>query len=84
MSREVIWTRQRFELLCEQGMLSDRDCRILEMHIRRFSALEIAMAENMDISRVNAVIKRLKRTYDVVQKEFPDRLDPRQKSINRD
>lgn len=82
MSREVIWTRKRYELLCEQGMLSERDCRMLEMHIKRCSNLEIAVAMNLDISRVNAAIKRFKRTYDAVQREFPEELDPRQKSKN--
>lgn len=82
MSYEVVWTRSKFELLCREGMLSDEDCLILEMHIKRKSHLEIAIALNYtDVDPINDAINRLKIVYDEVQKEFPDLLEPRSKSV---
>lgn len=67
--------------MCEQGMLSDEDAAILEEHIKRHSNLDIAVRHNVDISVINATIKRLKMVYDAVQRDFPDLLDPRDKSV---
>ena len=83
MSREVIWTRRRFELLCVEGMLCDEDRIILEMHIKRASNQEIATARCCDVGTVAETISRLKLVYDEVQKQFPDQLDKRSKDVFR-
>lgn len=83
MAKEVIWTRSRYELICEQGMLNDTDRNTLKMHIMGSSNLEIAVAEHCDISKINEDINRFKMIYDVLQKEFPDILDPRDKDVYR-
>lgn len=82
MSYEVVWTRRKFELMCTEGMLSDEDKIILDMHIRRKSHQEIAMALNYtDVDPINDAINRFKIIYDELQKQFPEILDPRVKSI---
>lgn len=82
MSYEVVWTRKKFDLMCSEGMLSEEDQKILDMHIRRRSHLEIALALNYaDVDPINEAINRLKIVYDELQKEFPDILEPRTKSV---
>ena len=83
MAREVVWTLTRYQLVCEQGMLNDDDCKKLKMHIMRHSNLEIAMEFRCDISVIDADMRRYKLVYDAVQKQFPDQLDPRSKSVYR-
>lgn len=82
MSYEVVWTRKKYELMCTEGMLSEEDQKILDMHIRRRSHLEIAIALNYtDVDPINEAINRLKIVYDELQKEYPDILEPRVKSV---
>lgn len=83
MAREVVWTLQRYTLVCEQGMLNPEDCDKLRMHIMRCSNLEIAMKYSVDISVIDSDMKRYKLIYDAVQKQFPDILDPRNKGVYR-
>lgn len=83
MSREVIWTRSRYELLCNEGMLGNEDRIILEMHIKRATNQEIATALNCDVGTIVETISRLKLVYDEVQKLYPDRLDKRCKDVYR-
>lgn len=83
MAREVVWTLSRYELVCEQGMLNAADRELLKMHIMGASNLEIAVKANKDISAVCADIKRYKMIYDAVQREFPDKLEVRNKSVYR-
>lgn len=82
MSYEVVWTRRKYDLMCVEGMLSDEDAKILELHIRRKSLLEIATELNYsDVDPINDAINRLKIIYDELQKEYPDILSPRSKSV---
>lgn len=81
MAREVKWTRRKYELVCEQGMLSEDDCQILEEHIKRYTNQAIATKHNVEISVINDTIARLKQVYDEVQKEFPEILEKRDKSV---
>lgn len=84
MSREVIWTKKRFELVCEEGMLGCWERTILEEHIRGdMSRQQLAMKHNCDISVIDTTIKRLKDVYDAVQKDYPDALEPRCKDVYR-
>lgn len=83
MSREVVWTRRKYDLLCEQGMLSDDDRDKLERHIKLETNQQIATRYNVDVSVINADIKRYKTIYDAVQKEFPDVLERRNMSVYR-
>lgn len=83
MAREVIWTRSRYELICDQGMLNDADRKTLEMHIMGSSNLEIAVTQHCDISKINEDINRFKQIYDALQREFPDKLETRDKDIYR-
>lgn len=83
MAREVVWTKARYELLCEQGMLNEEDRGKLKMHIMRESNLAIAVAYHCDESKINDDINRYKMIYDAVQKEFPDILDKRDPDIYR-
>ena len=82
MSNEVVWTRRKYELMCREGMLSEDDCKILDMHIRRRSHQEIATALNYpNIDPIDDAINRLKIVYDELVKEFPEELDPRRRSV---
>lgn len=82
MSYEVVWTRRKYELMCTEGMLSDEDQKILDMHIRRKSHQEIAIALNYsDVDPINDAINRMKIIYDELAREYPDVLAPRCKSV---
>lgn len=82
MSYEVVWTRRKYDLMCNEGMLSEEDAKILDLHIRRKSLQEIALELHYtDVDPINDAINRLKIIYDELQKEYPDILSPRMKSV---
>lgn len=81
VSREVKWTRSKYELVCYHGMLSEEDCQILEEHIKQMTNLQISRLHNVNEGVIIETIGRLKQVYDEVQREFPDLLDKREKDV---
>lgn len=80
MSKEVEWTLQRYDFFVEKAMLSDDEAFIMRTRIQGWSVSQQAETLGRSESTIHKTIANLKKKYDIVQSEYPDRLPPRKKS----
>lgn len=78
MAREVLWTVPVYEEFLRLAYLTEFQKQVMDMHIRRCSIVEIALALNASESSVNRAIRQCKDIYDAVQ-PHSDILQPRGK-----
>ena len=60
--------------------LTPLECEIMETRISGMTRTQQSFYFNISVSALEKIIARLKKKYDAVQKEFPDRLKPRRAS----
>ena len=80
MAKQVKWTKQLTEDFIEMAMLSEDEAYIMRSRVRGESATQQAMHLQCSESTVHRAISRLKKKYDAVQQENPDKFPPRRKS----
>lgn len=78
--KQVRWTKQLTEDFIDLAMLSDDEAYIIRSRVKNtpvsIQASELSCSE----STVHRMIAKLKKKYDLVQKENPDKFPPRRKS----
>ena len=80
MAHQVKWSKETLELFIEQALLNSFEEEIMRTRIDGMTVTEQAQLLMCSKSKVEKAIALLKKKYDVVQKEFPDKLPPRKSS----
>lgn len=77
MSKEVTWTKKVLDNFIELAMLTDDEVYIMRSRVKGITVTQQALALNKSESSVHRMIKELKKKYDAVQAEHPDKFPPR-------
>lgn len=80
MSHQVIWTKKVLEDFCELANLNEEEKFIMETRCQNWTVTRQALELNKSTSSVHKTINKLKRKYDAVQKEYPDKFPVRKSS----
>lgn len=80
MANQVNWTKKLLENFYEYALLNDDEIYIMESRIKgtpvSLQAAHLCVSE----STVHRMISKIKKKYDAVQKEHPDKFPPRRAS----
>lgn len=80
MCKQVAWTKKVLEDFIELAMLSDDEAFIMRSRCKGWTVTMQALELKKSESSVHRTINMLKKKYDVVQAEYPDRFPPRKSS----
>lgn len=80
MSKQVPWNKIILERFIELAMLTDEEEMIMRTRVAGWTITKQSLELNMSESKINKIISRLKRKYDLVQKYDP-LLPPRKSSV---
>lgn len=75
--KQVIWTKKVLEDFIELAMLTEEEAFIMRSRVKGMTVTQQAMELNKSESSVHRMINQLKKKYDAVQAEHPDRFPPR-------
>lgn len=75
--KQVIWTKKVLEDFIELAMLTEEEAFIMRSRVKGVTVTQQAMELNKSESSVHRMINQLKKKYDAVQAEHPDRFPPR-------
>lgn len=78
--KKVTWSKNTLEFFYENAMLNDEEKYLMESRIKNTPISIQCEVLGYSRSTVNRMISNIKKKYDVVQHEYPDRLPPRIKS----
>ena len=76
----IIWTKQLLHDLYEYALLNEDEQYLMESRIKGVPVSIQADHLCCSESTVHRMIAKIKKKYDVVQKEHPDKFPPRKKS----
>lgn len=79
MSKQVIWTKLIVEEFIKEGCLTKDEEEVLRTRASGYTITQQAMKLNMSEAKINKIIARLKKKYDVVSQYNP-LLPPRKAS----
>lgn len=77
MSRQVVWTKRTESFFCDAANLTPFERDVLRCRISGMTQVQTSFYLSVSVSTIQKTVARIKRIYDVVQKEFPDELKPR-------
>lgn len=77
MAHQVNWSKDVLEFFIEQALLNDFEEEIMRTRVQGMTVLEQASHLLCSKSKVEKAIALLKKKYDNVQKQYPDKLPPR-------
>lgn len=77
---KIVWTRRVYEFFCTEGNIKQIDREILAQRIAGMTVKEMAQYYSMGESTIHKHISDMMKIYDIVQKEYPDILNPRKES----
>lgn len=77
MSHQVVWTRRVEEFFADAANLTETERAVLRCRVCGMTQVATSMYLSMSVSTVNRVTARLKKLYDIVQREYPEELRPR-------
>lgn len=77
MAKQVKWNKKVFEDFCEHAMLNSDEIYIMESRIANTPISIQASHLNVSESTISRAIALLKKKYDAVQKQHPDKFPPR-------
>lgn len=80
MANQIIWTRQLLNDLYEYAVLNENEQYLMESRIKGVPVSIQADYLCCSESTVHRMISKIKKKYDVVQKQHPDKFPPRRKS----
>lgn len=81
MAHQVEWTHDIVRDFEHYAILSDEECYILESRARDNTPVSIQASKlGVSESTVHRMIRKLKRKYDVVQREHPEIFKKRRRS----
>ena len=77
MAHQVNWNKEVLEFFIEQALLNDFEEDIMRTRISGSTITEQASRNCCSKSKVEKTIANLKKRYDLLQKQYPDKLPPR-------
>ena len=79
MSHEVVWTERVEKFFAEKGNLTEHERKILHLRVMGLTRTQIKfyLDDGTEVWTIDRIVKKLKKRYDVVQKEYPDILPVR-------
>lgn len=80
MAHEVKWTKKLLDDLYEHAMLNDNERYIMESRIKGVPVSIQADHLCCSEATVHRMISRIKKKYDAVQAEYPEKFPKRKKS----
>jgi len=80
MAHEVVWTKRVESFFADAANLTQFERDILHSRICGMTRLEQSFFYTCSLSTIDKTIKKLKRVYDIVQREYPDELPIRRNS----
>lgn len=80
MAYKVMWSKQLLQEFCECALLSDDEVYIMESRTRGVPVSVQAAHLCCSEPTVHRMISKIKKKYDFVQKEHPDKFPKRKKS----
>lgn len=80
MAHQVVWTKRVEEFFADAANLTSTERSVLRCRVSGMTRVQTAFYMSMSVSTVDKIVARLKRLYDVVQKEYPYELKPRKTS----
>lgn len=80
MANQVRWTKRLLEDFYEYALLNDDEIYIMESRIKGIPVSMQAEKLSCSESTVHRMIAKIKKKYDAVQEEHPDKFPPRRKS----
>lgn len=80
MSKQVNWSKEILEFFIEQALLNPFEEEIMRTRINGVPVKEQASRCMCSISKVEKTIALLKKKYDLLQKQYPDKLPMRRAS----
>lgn len=80
MSHQVLWTDKLTEDFIKCAALSDEEAFVMRTRARGYTVSYQAMNLNCSEATVHRIIAQLKKKYDAVQVEFPDKFPVRKTS----
>ena len=80
MAHQVIWTKKTLDFFLEHSGMNDFQKQIMIDRCQNMTVIQMSLKYHCSDSTVHKEIAKIKKIYDVVQKEHPDELPPRKKS----
>lgn len=78
--KRVQWTKKTMEFFIEHAMLNEDDCYLLESRVKGKTVREQSLHLHRSESSIHRDLQRIKKLYDVIQEEYPDKLPKRRYS----
>ena len=80
MAKQVRWTKKVLEEFCEYALLNEDEIYIMQSRVKGVPVSIQASVLCCSESTVHRMISKLKKKYDVVQKEYPEKFPIRRTS----
>lgn len=80
MSKQVIWTDKVLGDFIILANLNDFQARLMRDRCKDVTVIEMSHLYHCSESKIHKEIARIRKIYDVVQAEYPDRFPIRKKS----
>lgn len=77
MAHQVNWDKDKLEFFIEQCLLTEFEEEIMRTRINGSTITEQASKLCCSKSKIEKTIANLKKRYDLLQKQYPDKLPPR-------
>lgn len=78
--KQVEWTKKLTEDFIDMAMLSDDEAYIMRSRVKNVPVSIQADTLSCSEATVHRMIAKIKRKYDIVQRENPEHFPPRKKS----
>lgn len=80
MAHQVIWTKHTLEFFLNNANMSDLQKRIMVDRCNNVTVIQMSMKYHCSESTIHREIAKIKRIYDEVQRQHPDKLPIRKSS----
>lgn len=80
MAHQVPWTKTLLEDFIIEGLLTEDEENIMRTRITGWSIVKQSMEFGMSTATISRIIKKAKKKYDYLHKQFPERFPERKQS----
>ena len=80
MTHQVPWTKTLLEDFIIEGLLTEDEENIMRTRIAGWSIVKQSMEFGMSTATISRIIKKAKKKYDHLHKQFPERFPERKQS----
>lgn len=80
MAHQVIWTKKTLECFLEYSGMNEFQKQIMIDRCKNVTVVQMSLKYHCSESTIHKEIAKIKKIYDIVQKQHPDELPIRKKS----